>query len=105
MVGAAGLISGLMLAGPLQGSVTPVNVIVPAAQLHALFPPVTRSPAEASPVQAARIYIVRSGDTLSGIAQDQCGTSADWNALWGANKTAISNPGTIFPGERIIIAC
>jgi nucleoid-associated protein YgaU len=103
MVAAAGLISGLMLAG--EGSVTPVNVIVPAAQLHALFPPPSQSPAEASPVQAARIYIVRSGDTLSGIAQDQCGTSADWNALWDANKTAISNPGTIFPGERITIAC
>ena len=45
-----------------------------------------------------RIYRVRSGDTLSGIAQ-RFGTTVD--ALVEAN--GIENPDLIFPGQRLLI--
>jgi LysM repeat protein len=47
---------------------------------------------------AVRIYRVRSGDTLSGIAQ-RFGTTVD--ALVEAN--GIENPDLIFPGQRLLI--
>src|ERR1700761_3287181 len=47
----------------------------------------------------ARRYTVQRGDTLSSIAQRFYGRAADWNRLFQANKSVISNPDMIFPGE------
>jgi murein DD-endopeptidase MepM/ murein hydrolase activator NlpD len=45
-------------------------------------------------------YVVRSGDTLSGIAREELGTS-DWKPLYEANDDIISNPNLIYPGQRL----
>ena len=51
-----------------------------------------RTPATAP----SRIHVVRSGDTLSGIA------GTNWHSLWERNKEVIgSNPNLIFPGQTL----
>jgi LysM repeat protein len=70
--------------------------------------------AQAAPVQAVayvstsrkaapRVYVVRSGDTLSGISLAHCGTALDYPSL--ASASAISNPNLIFPGQDVKLAC
>lgn len=50
-----------------------------------------------------RVYIVRSGDTLGGIAAEFCGNRADYPAL--ARASGIPDPNRIGVGQRIILAC
>jgi LysM repeat protein len=53
--------------------------------------------------QAQRIYTVRPGDTLSGIAQRFYGHASDWVYLYNVNKSTISNPNLIFTGQRLSV--
>ena len=53
---------------------------------------------------ATRTYTVRPGDTLSGIAQELCGTARDWAGLWHANPR-ITDPNVIYPGQHLTVAC
>lgn len=55
-------------------------------------------PGGAEPAAAERVYIVESGDTLSGIAS-RLGYPGGWSAL--AARNGISNPSLIYPGQRI----
>ena len=43
---------------------------------------------------------VVTGDTLSGIAQSQCGRASAWPGIWHDN-TQIHNPDLIFPGQTL----
>jgi LysM repeat protein len=46
---------------------------------------------------------VKPGNTLSSISQHEWGKSADWPALWWANRHSVSNPGSIRVGQRLQI--
>ena len=48
---------------------------------------------------AKRTYTVKSGDSLSKIAQSQLGDGAKWKALYEANRDQISDPDLIHPGQ------
>ena len=52
---------------------------------------------------AARSYTVRSGDSLSKIADGYYGRAADWEWIYEANRSKISNPNDIYVGERLTI--
>jgi len=52
---------------------------------------------------SSRVYIVRSGDTLSKIAGQFCGNPGAYPAL--ARASGISNPNVIYAGQRIVLAC
>jgi LysM repeat protein len=52
---------------------------------------------------ATRTYTVRSGDTLSLIAQRFYGNSGRWRWIYDANRSKISNPDRIYVGERLVI--
>ena len=52
---------------------------------------------------ASRTYTVRSGDSLSVIAEHFYGTSAHWQWIYDANRSKISNPDSIFVGEQLTI--
>ena len=52
---------------------------------------------------ASRTYSVRSGDTLSGIARKFYGNSARWTWIYAANRSKISNPNSIYVGEKLTI--
>lgn len=57
--------------------------------------------AEASP---ARVYRVKPGDTLSGIAWQQHGAARKWVPLYRQNRQVVgSNPHLIFPGQRLVL--
>jgi LysM repeat protein len=49
--------------------------------------------------QAARTYTVRTGDTLSGIAQQFYGHASDWQWLYHVNRDKISDPNLIYTGQ------
>ncbi|WP_107058565.1 transglycosylase family protein [Streptomyces rimosus] len=54
---------------------------------------------------AARTYTIRSGDTLSSIAQDQLGDASKWQALYRDNRATIGpNPSLIYPGQKLRLA-
>ena len=98
-------------AGKAAPAVAIAGVLVAAApQAHAA----EKTPAKATTVTeqqartdalvkraqpAARSYTVRSGDTLSSIAERFYGNSADWPSLYRANQSAVHDPGHIYPGE------
>jgi LysM repeat protein len=46
-------------------------------------------------------YTVKAGDTLTTIAAREFGHSADWPALWWANRREVSNPNMIAVGQRL----
>jgi LysM repeat protein len=46
-------------------------------------------------------YTVRSGDSLSTIAAHTYGTTADWPAVWWANRHQVANPNMIAAGQRL----
>jgi LysM repeat protein len=54
--------------------------------------------------QAQRMYTVRSGNTLSGIAKRFYGHGSDWAYLYHVNKSTIGkDPNLIFAGERLAV--
>jgi LysM repeat protein len=70
----------------------------PATQRHQ----VTRAHLDAATHpsrQAARTYTVRTGDTLSGIAQRFYGHASDWQWLYHINRAKISDPNLIYTGQ------
>ena len=69
-----------------------------ATQRH----PVTRAHWDAARQpsrQSARSYTVRTGDTLSGIAQQFYGHASDWQWLYHINRAKISDPNLIYTGQ------
>lgn len=54
---------------------------------------------------AVREYTVQSGNTLFGIAGDECHNTAFWTGLAAANRAKIPNPNLIDVGQVIQLAC
>ncbi|HUN35989.1 MAG TPA: LysM peptidoglycan-binding domain-containing protein [Trebonia sp.] len=50
-----------------------------------------------------RMYTVRSGDSLSSIAERFYQKTADWQWLYHVNSATISDPDMIYPGQRISV--
>ena len=48
-------------------------------------------------------YTVRSGDTLSQIANRYYGNADDWQYLYHENDTTVADPNLIFVGQRLLI--
>ncbi len=53
--------------------------------------------------EPARSYTVQAGDTLSSIALRFYGSPLYWMWIYAANKSEITNPGVIFPGQVLTI--
>ena len=58
----------------------------------------TTAPA-ADATSTKRTYTVKSGDSLSKIAQSQLGDGAKWKAIYEANRDKIDDPDLIHPGQ------
>ncbi len=52
---------------------------------------------------AGRTYVVKSGDTLSGIAKAMYGDAGRWREIFEANKNKIKDPKLIHPGQELRI--
>jgi nucleoid-associated protein YgaU len=69
--------------------------------------PVTEQPVNnaGNQVQPAQevMYTVKSGDSLSKIAQHQYGDSTKWRKIFEANKDIVKDPNLIHPGQKLKI--
>jgi LysM repeat protein len=90
-----------------QGDHTARQGTQPAATLDSIS---TRSVTVASTGNARHAaqvksshYTVRSGDTLSKIAERFYDKAADWGYIYHENAKTVSNPNLIFAGERLYI--
>ena len=66
----------------------------------------TKPAAPAKPKAAPLSYVVKVGDTLSGIAKRELGSSSRWPEIYRipANRATIgSNPGLIRPDQRLVM--
>ena len=59
--------------------------------------------AAAEAAKATRIYVVKPGDTLSGIAKEMYGKAARWPEIFEANRDIIKKPNLIRPGWKLRI--
>jgi len=76
-------------------------LVIPAAQVAA--DAIAAAPADTVAQQAARYYVVQSGDTLSGIAQFYYGNGGLWSTIFNANTDKIANPHWIYPNQQLVI--
>jgi nucleoid-associated protein YgaU len=58
---------------------------------------------KAAPPAADKIYVVKSGDTLSGIALEVYGNAGRWREIFEANRDVIDKPNLIRPGWKLRI--
>lgn len=99
-------VTGAALPFGLAYASTPPPPPVPRtlAQSAALLPAHRAAPAvRASRAALPARYVVRRGDTLSGIARRFCGNPGDYPAL--AANNAIADADLIYPGEAVRLAC
>lgn len=62
--------------------------------------------APAMPEVTQAVLTVSSGDTLSDISGQHCGTTADWSGIYVKNKKVIgSDPDLIQPGQQLVLDC
>jgi len=90
-------VAGVLVAAPhaTTAAKVPVSSAVIVEQVHAGAPVGLHEPARRS--------TVRSGDTLSSIAQRFYGHAADWRLPYQANRSVVHDPDMIFPGEVLKI--
>lgn len=75
--------------------------IAPARLDAAVLPAHAAGRSEAADRTTGRDYMVRAGDTLSGIAQRFYGSADDWHGLFAANQPKISDPSLIYVGQEL----
>ena len=66
----------------------------------------TGGPAKVTQAQVKtgqEVYVVKPGDTLSGIARDRLGRMMRWPEIWEANKGRIANPNLIEIGWELVL--
>ena len=59
--------------------------------------------AAASGASSSKTYTVKSGDTLSGIAQSELGSAGAYMKIFEANRDQLSDPDKIKPGQVLKI--
>jgi LysM repeat protein len=108
-------VTGALAAAPQLLAAAPAGAVTLAATHPAQVAQATHAaqPAQATTVsldaasqradQAQRMYTVRSGNTLSGIAKRFYGHPSDWAYLAHVNKSTIKNPDLIFAGEQVAV--
>lgn len=52
---------------------------------------------------AERLYVVKSGDSLSKIAQREYGDANKWRRIFEANQDKLKDPDLIHPGQELKI--
>src|SRR5215469_10207244 len=90
--------AGTFLSDNLGGH--PDMFIIPATTVAKVLMAVTISLHPAAHHGTAS-YTVHQGDTLSAIASHSYGNSADWPAVWWANRHQIRNPNLLVVGQRL----
>ena len=97
-------------AAPTKGNVQVADAKTKAVATEEKAKPVAKLvPATAEPATAvqtkkvAQEYTVKSGDTLSKIADQLYGNGAKWEKVYEANRDTLKNPNYIFVGQKLNI--
>ncbi len=107
-------IAGALVAGPpanaAAASPAGATTIVEQAYFAAAAPAAGTVTGEQTSAEALvvhhepdRSYTVRSGDTLSSIAERFYGNPAAWQWLYQANRFVVRNPADIYPGQVLSV--
>lgn len=67
------------------------------------LPVVDNSIARVAANAGAKIYVVKSGDVLTGISQSVYGTSKSWKKIFDANRDVLADANSLKPGMRLRI--
>ena len=87
---------------PADRNEKPMNQVRPGTPQGGMIDPLKQQkPASSMPTNEA--YTVKSGDSLSKIAQQYYGDAKQWRKIYEANKGQISNPDMIQPGWKLVI--
>ena len=65
----------------------------------------SRSPSQATyaPAPASKYHVVAKRDTLYSLARKYYGNQGKWKDIYEANRSLISNPNSIFVGQKLLI--
>lgn len=63
----------------------------------------SNSTSQTNPKATTKTYVVKSGDTLWGIARTYYGNGSEYPKIFNANRNIISNPNLIYPGQKLVI--
>ncbi len=106
-------IAGALIAAPsAHAAVFPAKAAASIEQLYGAGHAAASRTAKAGQVhtdalivhhEQARHYTVRPGDTLSSIAQRFYGNPADWRGLYQANRSVLTNPNVLYPGQVLSV--
>jgi LysM repeat protein len=91
-------IAGVLVASSPAHAATTANTTVTASE-RAHTDALVRHHHQAQ----SRTFVVQSGDTLSEIAQQFYGTTADWTWIYDDNRSEIQDPNDIYVGETLTI--
>jgi hypothetical protein len=92
-----------LLAAPAASARTAPAPAAPAASARVMITAGTHLASAARQRAAPARYTVRPGDTLSQIAQRNCGSAAAYRSL--AAASGFRNPDRIYPGQAVVLAC
>jgi len=73
------------------------------SELHKRVIPILFGRALVDPFQGFAVYTVRSGNTLSGIANEFYGDPAKFRIIFAANRQILEDPDVIVPGQVLRI--
>lgn len=96
-------VAGVLVSAPhaaaaeTTGSIPVVTQHAPGAHLDAATHPAKTT----AKTQSSRSYTVKSGNTLSGIAQQFYNKSSDWAWLYHVNSSTLTNANLIYPGQKL----
>ncbi len=54
-------------------------------------------------IDTAKVYVVKKGDNLSKISEENLNNSLKWPKIYTANKSQIKNPDVIYPDQKLKI--
>jgi nucleoid-associated protein YgaU len=95
---------GVIAAGPIE-AVTPVRETPGAGSAEGGSPPAREAERAKEAVPAAPTYVVRANDSLVLIARRFYGVQGDrlWRRIYEANRSALSDPDHLRPGQELVI--
>jgi nucleoid-associated protein YgaU len=88
------------------------EILIPAAQApgggaepHAAAPAAGPEPRAAAPVAASvrKTHVVKHGETLSIVAEQELGSRAKWRVIYEANRDKLSDPDAVREGQELTI--